>query len=118
MVIRRRIVRLRVRCNLIKTEQAYNISMKYKLPYTIKTDHPSGNLSFHDKARWDSVCEINDNNLEEVALFYTALFHRCGDKAGNLVVEKNGDEVKIKWVMNYGRLEPRKCECTLEKIEH
>ena len=92
------------------------MSNVYRLPYLIKTDHPSGNLSFHDGERWDSDIEITDDNLEEVALHFNALFRRCGDKAGNLVVEKNGDEVKIKWVMNYGKLAPRNCECTLDKI--
>ena len=93
------------------------MSNVYRLPYLIKTDHPNGNLSFHDGERWNSDIEITDDNLDEVALHFNALFHRCGDKAGNLVVEKNGDEVKIKWVMNYGKLSPRKCECVLDKIK-
>lgn len=92
------------------------MSNVYTLPYLIKCDHPTGNLSFHDGIRWDSERKISDGtDLNELREFYTRLFHRSGDKVDDLVVEKSGEQVVLKWTMRYGKLSPRKCECVLDK---
>ena len=92
------------------------MSNVYTLPYLIKCDHPRGNLAFDNGIRWDSEREISDKaDLNELREFYTRLFHRSGDKVNDLVVEKNGERVVLKWTMRYGKLSPRKCECVLDK---
>jgi hypothetical protein len=88
----------------------------YTFPYLIKCEQPNRNLSFHDGIRWDSEREISEEtDMNELREFYTRLFHRSGDKVNDLVVEKNGERIVLKWTMRYGKLSPRKCECVLDK---
>ena len=82
-----------------------------QLPYKIKCER--GDMSFHDGILWDSCIDPKWGD-DEMKTYLTRLFIKSGDNATDMEISRSDEKIIVRWTMNYGRLSPRRCECTLE----